>query len=157
MFASCGRVTEEEAWNSAQQFYEQKNFQEAVKSYELLVEKYPQSPKAPLACAAIASIYSNDVKDNSAAIRYYLLIVDKYPQSKEAPNALFTVAFTYNNELKDFEKAKLYYERFLEKYPENEMASSARFELANLGKDPNEILGAGLKSASADSSRPRKK
>jgi len=151
MITSCGDISEEEAWNRAQKFQEEKNFQEAIKSYQLLIEKYPQSAKAPLAYYAIASIYNNDLKDCSSAIKYYLMIFEKYPESKEAPNALFTVGFTYNNELKDYARAKLYYEKFLEKYPQHEMAPSARFELATLGKDPNEILSAGVKTASTDS------
>jgi TolA-binding protein len=140
LIVACGGMNEEEAWNKAQQFHAEKNYQEALKYYQIIIDKYPQSPKASQASYLAASIYNNDLKDFPTAIRWYRKMYENYPESKDAPNALFTIGFIYNNELKEYDSARAYYQKFLQKYPNHDMAISAKFELENIGKDPNEIL-----------------
>ena len=50
------------------------------------------------------------------------------------------VGFINNNELKNVDAARAAYEEFLKKYPSSPLVESARFELANLGKEPAELL-----------------
>ena len=74
------------------------------------------------------------------AIDYLDEILENFPDSDLAPHSLFLTGYLYANDLEDFTKASEYYERFLAKYPDHDMAASARWEIANLGKDPEEIL-----------------
>jgi len=105
LWTGCGKkMTADEMFAKANKFQEERNFKEAVHTYED--------------------------------------ITIKYPKSEFAAKAQFMIGFVYANEIKDLEKARKAYNRFLEKYSDlsdSGMVSSARWELANLGKDINEI------------------
>ena len=52
------------------------------------------------------------------------------------------MAYTYENNLHDLVRAKTLYEEFLQKFPNGELAQDARLSLENLGKTPEEMIGA---------------
>jgi len=88
-----------------------------------------------------AKSLQEEAKFTEAAAKYELL-VQQYPKSEYAPQSQFMVGFIYANELKELDKAKAAYETFLKNYSatsDSGMVASARWELANLGKDINEI------------------
>ncbi len=73
------------------------------------------------------------------AITNFKHIVEYYPQGKRAAESLFMIGFINANDLKKYDEAKKYYSEFINKYPKHELAPSAKYELANLGKDINEL------------------
>ena len=77
------------------------------------------------------------------AIEAYEQLIAKYPEGEHADDAQFMIGFLYANDLKDLDKAREAYTIYLEKYrdkAEQTMIMSAEVELANLGKDPSEMM-----------------
>jgi TolA-binding protein len=104
-----------------------------------LVE-FPRSEKLPDAFYTLGVLYQDRVKDFPRAIAMYSKLYETYPDHPAAANGLFMTAFLQHNELKNLDAAKTAYQLFLERYPESPLVESARFELANLGKDPADML-----------------
>lgn len=140
LLAACSKLTDEQLWNNGVEAQKANKFDESLQDYQQLLDDYPKSPKAPDALYAIGSICQDQKRDIYRAIRSYRRVVDEYPSHPTASGALFLIGFLYNNELKNVDSARATYEEFLKRYPDNPMAPSARFELANLGKDPNQII-----------------
>ena len=140
VLVSCSKLTDEQLWNQGVDEQKAEKVQEALQSYQQLLDNYPKSPKVPDALYAIGSICQSKNMDVPRAIRSYRRIVDEYPTHATSSSAMFLIGFLYNNELKNLDSARVAYEEFLKKYPDNPMAASARFELDNLGKNPDEII-----------------
>lgn len=140
LLAACKKLTDEDLWNNGVDAQKANKFEESLQAYQQLLDDYPKSAKVPDALYAIGSICQDQKRDIHRAIRSFRRIVDEYPTQPTASGALFLIGFMFNNELKNLDSARIAYEEFLKKYPDNPMAPSARFELANLGKDPNEII-----------------
>jgi len=137
---SCKKLTDEDWWNNGVDAQKANKFDESLQDYQRILDDYPKSPKVPDALYAIGSICQDKRRDIYKAIRCYRRIVEEYPTHPTASGAQFLIGFLYNNELKNYDSAKIAYEQFLKMYPDNPMAPSAKFELANLGKDPNQIM-----------------
>lgn len=138
--ASCSKLTDEELWKNGVDAQKANRFDEALQDYQKILDEYPKSPKVPDALYAIGSICQDKKPDIYKAIRSYRRIVQDYPTHPTASGAQFLIGFLYNNELKNYDSAKIAYEEFLKLYPDNPMVPSAKFELANLGKNVNEIM-----------------
>lgn len=85
---------------------------------------------------------AQEARDFTAAVDAYKQVVANYPDGERADEAQFMVGFLYANDIGDTTAARAAYETFLEKYAENSdngMVLSAKWELANLGKDVDEI------------------
>jgi TolA-binding protein len=146
IIAGCSK-SDKGLWDDAVKFQKDEKVTEAIKSYEQIFEKHPDSPLAPKALFEIGKLYqSRSVKDLDVvaslkkAIEYYGKIFKEYPNSDEASKALFMKGFVESNELQDFQAAKASFNMFIQKYPNNEMIPSAKAELENMGKPPEEIL-----------------
>jgi TolA-binding protein len=137
---SCKRLTDEDLWNNGVDAQKMNKFDDALKDYQQIIDDHPKSPKVPDALFAIASICQDQKRDLPRAIRCYERIVKEYPTHPTASNSQFMIGYIYNNDLNDMDSAKIAYETFLNMFPDSPMAVSARFELANLGKDANQIL-----------------
>lgn len=140
LFLSCSQLVEEEKLQRAKQSLAAGNYEEALMYYQMLYNEHPQSKYRPEALYAKASIHQNYRRDFRTAIELYRRLATEYPNDPNAPGALFLVGFIFHNELRMLDSAKAAYEEFLNRYPQSDMVSSAQFELANLGKDPSELL-----------------
>lgn len=140
LIVSCKKLTDEDLWNNGVDAQKMNKFDDALKDYQQIVDDYPASPKVPDALFAIGSICQDQKRDLPRAIQCYEKIVNDYPTHATASGAQFMIGYIYNNDLKNVDSAKVAYETFLKMFPDNPMAPSARFELANLGKDANQIL-----------------
>jgi TolA-binding protein len=154
---SCKKLTDEDLWNNGVEAQKANKIQESLQDYQQLLDEYPKSPKVPDALYAIGSISQDKSRDIYRAIRSYRRIVEEYPTHPTASSAQFLIGFLYNNELKNVDSARIAYEEFLNKYPDNPMTSSAKFELANLGKDPNEIISMKTQPATQTAKKGGKK
>lgn len=140
LFISCGeRKTKEQLDAEALRYVREENYKEAIKTYELMAEKYPQPSFADSVLFHIAQIYSNNLSDFESSIAAHKRLMEKFPASKYSLQSLFLIGFHYNNNVKDTVNARLYYEKFLAQYPNHELVTSVEWELKHLGKDPNEI------------------
>ncbi len=137
---SCSRKTEVQLYHEGLAAEEQKSFQAAVDAYEQVVRDHPTTAYAESSLARLAPLYTNEVKDPQKAVNTYERGYKMFPNSKQAPTMLFLAGFVYNNELHNIDSARAKYQQYLDKYPNQELAESAKFELANLGKEPNQVL-----------------
>jgi len=66
-------------------YYEFLNYhKEAIRAFERVVEKYPDSPLASMAVCAIGIIYEDKLEDQEAADRAFKQVLERYPHSLEA-------------------------------------------------------------------------
>ncbi len=147
ILTGCGKKSDRDYIDAAEKSVQVKNFQLAVKSYESLINEYPDSKLAPDALVKLAALYQNradssltDEQSFTKAADLFREVYDKYPNSEKAPTALFMAGFVLANNLNKFDEAKKTYQLFLEKYPDNQLAKSAKEELNNMGLTPEEIL-----------------
>jgi outer membrane protein assembly factor BamD (BamD/ComL family) len=133
------RMSEEQLFAEAQKFEAKEDIDGALKAYEELSDRFPQSPHADSVLQKLGMIYLNKKEEFGKAVAAYERLVEKFPQSKYQAQSLFMIGYIYANHIKDFDKAKSYYSRFLEKYPQHELTTSVQWELEHLGKDISEI------------------
>lgn len=138
--SGCSRkMSEEQLFAEAQKFEAKEDIDGALKIYEELNNRFPNSATADSVLQKLGMIYLNKKGQFDKAAAAYEQIVDKFPQSKYQPQSLFMVGYIYANHVKNFDKAKTYYDRFIEKYPEHELTASVQWELQHLGKDISDI------------------
>ena len=150
LIGGCSKPSAEEMFRKGVDAQLAEKYNDAIASYDELIKTYPDSARTPEAYYAVGMIYQNHFKSYSQAIDAYRQLADKYPTFAKSSNALFLVGFIYGNELKKIDSARAAYQEFLNRYPDSQLAASARFEIANLGKEPGEILGTQNQTASKD-------
>jgi TolA-binding protein len=139
MVAGCA-ISDRKLMDKGEQLERQEKFVDAIKAYEKLAQKHPQSPLAIESLHRVANIYTSGLQDYGRAVEAYDRIVSAYPDSiRRAAQAQFMIGFVYNNYMQDTAKARIAYETFLSKYPEHDLADDVQWELKYLGKDINEI------------------
>jgi len=139
-FIGCSRPNAEEMFNKGVDAQKAEQYDDAIASYQELINAYPDSARTPEAVYAIGTLYQNHKHSFYQAIQTFRHLVEKYPTHATAPNASFMIGFIYNNDLKNIDSARIAYKEFINRYPTNQLAASAQFEMENLGKDPEELL-----------------
>ncbi len=147
VFVACSGKSEDELKGELKTFLQDKKFKEAEKTFEMIINNYPESKNNDSLIFEFAKLYHSRIMTNLSsdqnlknAVKYYEKLYIEYPKSENAPHSMFMCGFIYANELKDLTKAKNYYNKFLSSYPNHELAASAKIELENLGVPPAEIL-----------------
>lgn len=147
LVTACSSHKDQALFNSAAEKSKAKNYSEALKDYQEIINDYSGSEKAPESIFAVAAMYHmyqvpNVSKDESLkkAVEYYQKLYQQFPKDERAPKSLFMSGFILANELGNINAARLAYQQFLDKYPKHELAAPAKTELDNLGKTPEEIL-----------------
>lgn len=140
MFSCSQKQTEEQLRAQAQNFESVENFEEALKTYEKLIETYPKGKFANEAQYKTAFIFYNNFHDFNKAIAAHKRLLENFSDSKYASQARFMIGYIYANDLKDYENARLAYNDFLEHHPESELVASVKWELQHLGHDIDEQL-----------------
>lgn len=143
----CQSKSDQDYFDSAVESWKEGKYEEAVASYNALVEEYPESKIAPQALFKLGALYQSRIiktlppRQNSLkAVETYTKLYQDYPNSEEAPKALFMIGFVQANELFQYAEAKKTLSAFLEKYPQHELKFSAQIELENIGKSPEEVF-----------------
>ncbi|MGA8263336.1 MAG: tetratricopeptide repeat protein [Ignavibacteriaceae bacterium] len=147
ILTGCSKKTEKEYMDAAEKSTQNKNYSEAVKSYQEFLKEYPESKDAPEAIVKMASLYMNHSDSTlsqeqsfAKAAELFKEVYDKYPNSKQAPQALFMSAFVLSNDLNKYDEATKIYRLFLDKFPNHQLAKSAKEELNTMGMTPDDIL-----------------
>ncbi|MFQ5640430.1 MAG: tetratricopeptide repeat protein [bacterium] len=141
LFTSCGKkFTEEDLRGQARQFEQEEKYEDALKTYQEQLKRYPQGKYADETVQKIAYIYYNNLKDFHRAIEYHQKLISDYPQSKFISKARFMTGYIYANDIYDYDSAEAAYKEFLKHHPEDELVESVRWELEHLGEDINEQL-----------------
>jgi len=85
---------------------------------------------------------AQEVRDFQSAVEAYRQVVANFPNGERADEAQFMIGFLYANDIGDTAQAREAYEVYLEKFAarsDSGMVLSAKWELANLGKDVDQI------------------
>ena len=166
VLAGCAQKTPEELFALATEAHEAGQMNKALKNFEKIAEKYPES-KYAFKAQFMTSYLSSDTTDKDVtatelayqeyffneaqqlqidakfdeAVTYYQKFLDEYPDNeKYAYKAQFMIGFIYNESLKDTAKAHEAFEKVLSDYPENDLSDDARWMIDNLDKGPEEII-----------------
>ncbi|KPK89376.1 hypothetical protein AMJ80_09870 [bacterium SM23_31] len=81
--------TEEELFTRAKQYLSEGKNKEAVKVYEKLVKKFPESENRSNAVFMIGFYYANELKEYDKAEKYYKMFLEEYPNDTLAFYAQF--------------------------------------------------------------------
>jgi len=65
----------------------------AILTYEKVVNTYPDSEQAPKALFSVGYIYANEMGQNDAATKYYSIFLEKYPDHEMAPSVEFELKY----------------------------------------------------------------
>lgn len=147
LFTACNTHKEKDLLDSASAKAKAKNYSEALKDYQTIINEYSKSDNAAESIFAVAAMYHmyqipNISKEESLkkAVSYYQKLYEQFAKNEKASKALFMAAFIQANELNQLDEARKSYQIFLENFPNHELASQAKIELENLGKSPEEML-----------------
>ena len=140
IFAGCGRLPDEQLLVKGKKYEQNERFEEAIKCYLELEKEYPDSPLRMEAMYQAGRVYTYGLKNYDDAVNTFQRVVDEYQESDIGAQCQFMIGFIYANNEPDTAKARMAYSLFLEKYPDHDLADDVQWELANLGKDINEIL-----------------
>jgi len=119
--------------------------QEAIKKYETIIKKFPQTELAPRACLRAANLYLNTLKDYKSAILEYEKLLSYYPNSqsgKEAQEMLPTAYFEYGRKLQEqgrYEEASGKYQILIDMHPTSPLVEKAKKEIKSCEKLLKEI------------------
>ena len=79
-FLACSeKKSEEEYFQTAQDFFNKEEFQSAIENYSKIIDHYPDGINAPKSLFMIAYIYANHIKNYEEAKKYYTMFIEKYP------------------------------------------------------------------------------
>jgi outer membrane protein assembly factor BamD (BamD/ComL family) len=117
-----------------------RDYDSAVKNYELVVKYAPYSHYAPLALVEVADLHIRG-KRYDLAIASLERLIDAYPDSVEVPRAYLKVAEIYGSMVKGDEynqggaaAARRYYGEFCSLFPGHERVDFVRNEMKNLSE-----------------------
>ena len=136
----CGqKLTEEQLRAKALDYENKEQWDQVVKVFEDLVQRFPDSPKADECLYQLGGLYASNFKDFNKSVDTYKRLISNYPESNLVIQAQFMIGYRYANDIKDLDKAREAYEEFIVKYPDHELVSSVKWELDHLGKDISDI------------------
>lgn len=92
---------------------EAKQFQDAVRYYELLADLYPQSAEAEEAFWLTASLYQHEMRSPEKAIESYQALLRHFPEGVYRVQALFALAEIYIADPEQRQDAVRIYQRLL--------------------------------------------
>ncbi len=140
LLISCGqKKTKEQLYAEALRYEKDENFENAIKTFNELIDTYPQAEVVDSVLFRIGQIYSNNLSDFENSVKTHERLITQCPDSRLAAQSLFMIGYHYANNIGNLDSAKCYYEKFIEKYPDHELVSSVQWELDHLGQDINEI------------------
>lgn len=171
ILAGCAPKSADELFSKATMALESGQIDTALKLYNQLTEKFPDSPLA-FKAKFMGSFLSDDATQKSLssaeeayqeyffnqaqqfqidgkfeeAVRYYEKFLTEFPASKHAYKAQFMIGFIYNESLKNTAKARQAFQKVISGYPENDLTDDAQWMMENLDKGPEDvIIGQGKK------------
>ncbi|MBM4162125.1 MAG: tetratricopeptide repeat protein [Ignavibacteria bacterium] len=125
-------LSEQEILEKAIDHQRNREYDDALASFQMLVDRFPKSPNAPEALYAMGLIYQDHKRDFVKADTVFKRLVDSYPDDPTASGAAYLRAVLLWRDLKRPNEAQKAYEEFLKRYPNAAMASSGRAELDSL-------------------------
>ncbi len=85
------KMSEQELYALAQEQYGKEQYEEAVSTFDKLVENYPQGQRHAEAMFMLGFISANDLKKYEEAEKYYNAFLEKYPDHDLSDDAEYEI------------------------------------------------------------------
>lgn len=120
-----GILAEEASFTLAELYQLKKNYDNAIKVYRTIIDKYPQSTRFETALYSLARIYSSSMNDCDHALGIYSRIELQFPDGILAEDASFWKAECLFQQ-KKINQSIAAYHQYLQKYPNGKWVTEAR-------------------------------
>lgn len=131
-----GVVTEEprseelDLYDTSMASFKEGKYEDAMRGFETLLKKYPNSDRADNAQFWIGECYMG-IKQYEKAILAYQEVIKKYPKGNKVPSAMLRQAIAFL-EIKDKTSTKLLLKKIINNYPDSSEAQIAKKKLETL-------------------------
>ena len=124
------RAEELNLYDTSMASFKEGKYEDAMKGFEALIKKYPNSDRADNAQFWIGECYMG-IKQYEKAILAYQEVIKKYPKGNKVPSAMLRQAIAFL-EIKDKTSTKLLLKKIINKYPDSSEAQIAKKKLEAL-------------------------
>lgn len=124
------RSEELSLYDDSMALFREEKYEDAIKGFETLMEKYPKSDRADNAQFWIGECYMG-LKQYEKAILAYQEVIKNYPKGNKVPSAMLRQAIAFL-EIKDKTSTKLLLKKIINKYPNSSEAQIAKKKLDTL-------------------------
>lgn len=114
-------------YDKASQLFQQGQYGQARKEYQIFLDKYPKSDLGDNALFSIGESYYNEKKYQDS-IETYQQVRDRFPKGNKVPHAMLKQAAAFEK-LGDTTAARILHEQLVEKYPGSPEAQIAEKKL----------------------------
>jgi len=122
-------------YKRAEIYYDQKEYNKAVASYDQLAENYPDHQLAIDALFKAADIQFKKLRAWQTTVDTYEKIVQWFPKKPKSADAMEEMGNIYLTKFKDYDKAAETYSHFAEQYPAHKKAPELLFKAADLAEE----------------------
>ena len=124
------RSEELELYDTSMALFKEGKYEDAMKGFEALIKKYPNSDRADNAQFWIGECYMG-LKQYEKAILAYQEVIKKYPKGNKVPSAMLRQAIAFL-EIKDKTSTRLLLKKIINRYPDSSEAQIAKKKLEAL-------------------------
>jgi tol-pal system protein YbgF len=124
------RSEELELYDTAMASFKEEKYEDAMKGFQALLTRYPNSDRADNAQFWIGECYMG-LKQYEKAILAYQEVIKKYPKGNKVPSAMLRQAIAFL-EIKDKTSTRLLLKKIINKYPNSSEAQIAKKKLEAL-------------------------
>ncbi|MGD9032830.1 MAG: tol-pal system protein YbgF [Desulfobacteraceae bacterium] len=124
------RSEELNLYDTSMASFKEGKYEDAMRGFETLIKKYPDSDRADNAQFWIGECYMG-IKKYEKAILAYQEVIKKYPKGNKVPSAMLRQAIAFL-EIKDKTSTRLLLKKIINKYPESSEAQIAKKKLEAL-------------------------
>lgn len=126
----AAEATESQVYAAAKQVYDQGDWDEAFRLFEIFLKKYPASALADNARFWIGEIYYNQGLFKQAIIEYQI-VIETYPNGNKVPAAYLKQGISFHN-LGENSNARLAIQELIRRFPDSNEAGIARKYMTRL-------------------------
>lgn len=106
------------------------DYKQAIREYEILIKKYPDSELIPMAYLKIGDCY-RWLEDYHQAIKEYERVIKYFPTTQEAILAQRYIGMSYTA-LKDYKRAIEEHQKIIDRFPNSEDAGLSLLDIAGI-------------------------
>ena len=124
------RSEELNLYDTSMASFKEGKYEDAMRGFETLIKKYPDSDRADNAQFWIGECYMG-IKQYEKAILAYQEVIKKYPKGNKVPSAMLRQAIAFL-EIKDKTSTRLLLKKIINRYPDSSEAQIAKKKLEAL-------------------------
>ena len=126
------KMDDRKLYNTAQEFVQNRQFDQAINLFNRLFEKYPDSRYVPNAHYWLGEVYMAMPQPNLKEARaHFITVLETYPDHAKVPASLYKLG-KVSNLMGDSDQAFKYLKKVVEQYPSSSSAGLARQYIQNL-------------------------